>query len=108
MDTITQFCVGSLFVLSLCMFGACIWVVHLLWKAHQTIALLSEKALLASKSSTAKELADAMSERDQARADVETLQNELAKTVPTGVSSQKADDDDVLFAGNIPLLPVRR
>jgi hypothetical protein len=107
MNDVTGFALGSLLVLCIGLGCLCAYLAKLLADANKLLASTSESTLLASKASNANQLAEALTSRDQAKADIQALQKELnASSVPDALRPQMHPDTMVI--GGIPLGPLRR
>jgi len=106
MDSVTGFALGSLLVLCFGLGSLCAYLAKLLADANNLLAATSEATLLASKASNANQLAEALTSRDQAKADIQALQKEIQATTVPGL--QPYVDPDILQIGGLSLSPLRR
>lgn len=109
MDSVTQFCVGTLFLVILGLGGLCAYLARLLAVANEHLVQANETRILADKAPTAEALAAALNQRDQLRADIKVIQKELQNSIPLASSVPSGRiDDDTLEIGGLSLSPLRR
>lgn len=114
MDSVTQFCVGALFLVILGLGALVAYLAKLLADANARLALTSETSLLASKAQDPRALAEALNQRDAARHENAALQKELAKSIPVARNLQAQDETDIvepnetMYIGGLALDPIKR
>ncbi len=115
MNSLQQFLVGGALLFALCLLATVVYAIWSLTQANSNFKELAENAVLASRSSNPEELAKAIAQRDQARADVELQRKELQKLVPSKSASLVPDnrpvvqsDPDVLEIAGLPLRRINR
>jgi hypothetical protein len=113
MDSITQFCVGALFLVIVGLGALVAYLAKLLSDANSRIALSSEKSLLASKAEDPRALANAIASLEASRHDNAMLQKELRQSLPVARNLQADTPDDMveggtMYIGGLALDPIKR
>ena len=115
MNSLTQFLVGSAFVFGLALLAVVVYAIRALSAANVSFRELAEVGVLASRSSNSEDLAKALIQRDQAKADRDLLKEELQKAVPHPASlvpssapMLQSNDPDLVEIAGIPLRRTNR